>query len=129
MATFEKKLLAWYSLHKRDLPWRKTTDPYRILVSEVMLQQTQVDRVIPKYEAFLKTFPTVQALAAAPMGEVIRLWSGLGYNRRAVKLQECAKAVIERFQGSFRKLLASMFLLLPVPKNMFHTPILLICNQ
>lgn len=98
---FEKKLLSWYSFHKRDLPWRKTTDPYKILVSEVMLQQTQVDRVIPKYEAFLKAFPTVQALAAAPTGEVIRLWSGLGYNKRAVKLQECTKAVVEKFQGTF----------------------------
>ncbi|MBI2147824.1 A/G-specific adenine glycosylase [Candidatus Woesearchaeota archaeon] len=100
-ARFESTLLSWYSLAKRDLPWRKTTDPYKILVSEVMLQQTQVDRVIPKYGAFLHAFPTVQALADAPTGDVIRLWSGLGYNRRAVKLQECARAVAESHGGKF----------------------------
>ena len=99
--TFEQKLLSWYSSQKRDLPWRKTTDPYHILVSEVMLQQTQVDRVIPKYLAFLQRFPTVQDLANASAGEVIKMWSGLGYNRRAVKLHECAKAVVEKFQGIF----------------------------
>jgi A/G-specific adenine glycosylase len=83
------------------LPWRRTRDPYRILVSEVMLQQTQVDRVLPYYEAFLERFPTVQALAEAPTAEVIRLWSGLGYNRRAVNLQRTARFVVEELGGEF----------------------------
>lgn len=98
---FEQTLLSWYKNSKRDLPWRKTADPYKILVSEVMLQQTQVDRVIPKYEAFLRAFPTAGDLAKAKTGDVIKLWSGLGYNRRAVKLQECARAVLEQYQGVF----------------------------
>jgi A/G-specific adenine glycosylase len=80
-------ILAWYAAVRRDLPWRRTTDPYRILVSEVMLQQTQVARVVPYYEAFLERFPTADALADAPAADVLRLWSGLGYNRRALSLQ------------------------------------------
>lgn len=94
-------LLTWFAENARDLPWRRTRDPYRVLVSEVMLQQTQVDRVIPKYEAFLAAFPTVEALAAAPTAEVIRLWAGLGYNRRAVNLQRAARAVVEERGGLF----------------------------
>jgi len=89
-------LLAWWHANRRDLPWRHTRDPYRILVSEVMLQQTQVDRVIPYYERWLASFPTVEALAAAPTADVIRAWAGLGYNRRAVNLQRTAQAVVER---------------------------------
>ena len=96
IAAFQQGLLAWWRDNQRDLPWRRTRDPYRILVSEVMLQQTQVDRVIPYYERWLETFPTVQALAEAPTAEVIRLWAGLGYNRRAVNLQRTAQAVVER---------------------------------
>jgi A/G-specific adenine glycosylase len=94
-------LLAWFEANSRDLPWRKTRDPYRILVSEVMLQQTQVDRVIPFYERFLTTFPDLHALADAPVSEVIRLWSGLGYNRRAVNLQRTAQAVVHDHAGAF----------------------------
>jgi A/G-specific adenine glycosylase len=89
-------LLLWWHANRRDLPWRHTRDPYRVLVSEVMLQQTQVERVIPYYERWLQEFPTVQALAAAPTAEVIRLWAGLGYNRRAVNLQRTAQAVVDR---------------------------------
>jgi len=96
IGAFRQHLLDWFAANRRDLPWRHTRDPYRILVSEVMLQQTQVDRVIPYYERWLEAFPTVQALAAAPTAEVIRLWAGLGYNRRAVNLQRTAQAVIER---------------------------------
>ncbi len=92
-------LLAWFAAHARDLPWRHTRDPYAIMVAEVMLQQTQVDRVIPKYHAFLTAFPTVAALAAAPTAEVIRLWAGLGYNRRAVNLQRAAQTIMTRFNG------------------------------
>ena len=92
-------LLDWYRRNGRDLPWRRTRDPYQILVSEVMLQQTQVDRVIPKYHAFLERFPDFKALADAPTADVIREWSGLGYNRRAVNLQRTAQAVIDRHGG------------------------------
>lgn len=88
-------ILAWYGAVRRDLPWRRTVDPYRILVSEVMLQQTQVARVVPYYEAWLERFPAEDALAGAPAAEVLRLWSGLGYNRRALALQ-AACAVVAR---------------------------------
>ncbi len=94
-------LLAWFAQHARDLPWRKTRDPYEILVSEIMLQQTQVDRVIPKYLAFLGQFPTLTALAAAPTADVIRAWAGLGYNRRAVNLQRTAQTVLRDHGGVF----------------------------
>jgi A/G-specific adenine glycosylase len=86
-------LLAWYSQNGRDLPWRKTRDPYAILVSEVMLQQTQVERVIPRWHAWLGRWATVEALAAASPGEAIVEWQGLGYNRRAVNLHRTAQAV------------------------------------
>jgi A/G-specific adenine glycosylase len=89
----QQRILAWYDEHARDLPWRRTRDPYAILVSEVMLQQTQVTRVIPKYEAFLARFPTLEALAAAPLADVLTLWSGLGYNNRAERLRRCALAL------------------------------------
>ncbi|MDQ4044972.1 MAG: A/G-specific adenine glycosylase [Chloroflexota bacterium] len=94
--SFRESLLGWWEGNARELPWRKTRDPYRILVSEVMLQQTQVDRVIPYYHQWLQAFPDVHALAAAPTATVIRLWKGLGYNRRAVNLQRAAAAVVER---------------------------------
>jgi A/G-specific adenine glycosylase len=89
-------VLAWYRQNKRDLPWRHTHDPYAILVSEVMLQQTQVARVVPRYLEWLERWPTVDALAAASPADVIWAWSGLGYNRRAVNLHRCARAVAAR---------------------------------
>jgi len=89
----EAALLAWFDEHGRDLPWRRTRDPYAILVSEVMLQQTQVSRVVPRYGAWLERWPTVEALAAAPAAEVIREWQGLGYNRRAVTLHRAAHRI------------------------------------
>jgi A/G-specific adenine glycosylase len=89
----EELLLAWYAEHGRDLPWRGTRDPYAVLVSEVMLQQTQVERVVPRWTAWLERWPTVEALAAAPAAEVIRAWQGLGYNRRAVYLHRAAQHV------------------------------------
>ena len=92
-----RSLLTWYAEQKRDLPWRHTRDPYAILVAETMLQQTGVDRVIPKYEAFLHSLPTLESLASAPPSLVIRLWSGLGYNRRAVRLQQAARRAVERW--------------------------------
>ena len=90
---FQKILLFWYEKHGRKLPWRETQDPYKILVSEMMLQQTQVNRVIPKYHAFLQRFPTAQALADASPAEVLQYWSGLGYNRRALYLHRCAQVL------------------------------------
>jgi A/G-specific adenine glycosylase len=89
----EELLLAWFRRNGRDLPWRRTRDPYAILVSEVMLQQTQVERVVPRYEEWLARWPTVDALAAAPLADVIRAWQGLGYNRRGVNLHRAAKVV------------------------------------
>lgn len=90
------------------MPWRNTRDPYRILVSEIMLQQTQVARVREKYGEFLKMFPTVRALAAAPLGEVLRAWQGLGYNRRAKYLHECAKMVVADYRGRFPNDMAAL---------------------
>ena len=92
-------LLQWYAQEQRDLPWRATSDPYAILVSEIMLQQTQVDRVLPKYRQFLETFPTIQDLAAATKSQVISAWVPLGYNMRAVRLQSIAQQVVAEYQG------------------------------
>ncbi|HVA30196.1 MAG TPA: A/G-specific adenine glycosylase [Gaiellaceae bacterium] len=89
----ESELLGWFEAGGRDLPWRKTRDPYAILVSEVMAQQTQVDRVIPHWRAWLARWPTVDALAAASTADVIRAWQGLGYNRRALNLHRAAQHV------------------------------------
>jgi A/G-specific adenine glycosylase len=86
-------LLAWFDEHGRDLPWRRTRDPYAILVSEVMLQQTQASRVVPRYVAWLERWPTIEALAAAPTHDVLREWQGLGYNRRALNLHLAAREV------------------------------------
>src|SRR5256885_15154065 len=94
--TMQATVLAWYDRNGRDLPWRHTHDPYAILVSEVMLQQTQVSRVVPRYLAWLERWPNAAALAAATPAEVIEAWSGLGYNRRPVNLHRCAQAGSER---------------------------------
>lgn len=106
---FTKTVRTYYKKHGRHhLPWRKTADPYRILISEVMLQQTQVDRVIPYYKNFLKQFPTVAALARAPLGEVLRVWSGLGYNRRAKMLHDAAKKIMIYHNKNFPKTLEEL---------------------
>jgi A/G-specific adenine glycosylase len=98
---FRERVWAHFEDHARDdLPWRQTTDPYRVLVSEVMLQQTQVSRVAPKYEAFLRAFPTVEALAEAPIDRLLAVWQGLGYNRRALALKRAAEVVVKRHGGS-----------------------------
>jgi A/G-specific adenine glycosylase len=89
----QPELLAWFSGNGRDLPWRRTNDPYAVLVSEVMLQQTQVARVVPRYLEWLERWPTPSALAAASAGDVIRAWQGLGYNRRAVNLHRAARQI------------------------------------
>jgi A/G-specific adenine glycosylase len=100
---FVARVWRYYCEHKRSLPWRKTKRPYHILVSEIMLQQTQVDRVIPKYNSFLNIFPDIEALADASLGEVIKEWQGLGYNRRAKMLHKCAREVVETHDGVFPK--------------------------
>ena len=92
-------LLEWGGRHRRDLPWRRTRDPWAVLVSEVMTQQTQVDRVVPRYHRFLERFPTVAACAAAPVADVITEWAGLGYNRRPLNLHRAAVAVVEHHGG------------------------------
>lgn len=100
MTRIARRLLDWYSEHGRaTLPWRVVRDPYYTLVSEFMLQQTQVDRVVPKFEAFVERFPTFDALANASTADVLRAWKGLGYNSRAVRLKRLAEAVIERYGG------------------------------
>ena len=100
-AGFER-LLAWYREHRRDLPWRRTRDPYAILVSEIMLQQTRVEAVIPFYLRFLERFPTAAALACAPLESVYEAWAGLGYYRRARNLQLAAQAVLGGFPADLR---------------------------
>ncbi|MBI3273703.1 MAG: A/G-specific adenine glycosylase [Candidatus Colwellbacteria bacterium] len=101
---FQKFILDWYRRNNRDyLPWRVTSarkvSPYEIFVSEIMLQQTQVARVLEKYSQFLKAFPTIHHLARAPLGNVLRVWQGMGYNRRARYLKEAAKKIVERYHG------------------------------
>ena len=97
---FRSLVYDFYHANRRDFPWRETFDPYEILVSEIMLQQTQTDRVIPKYEAFLRAFPDITALSAASSSDVLKLWQGLGYNRRALYLHQAAKKLMSDFQGT-----------------------------
>ena len=99
ISAFQRGLLRWYGRHGRDLPWRRTRDPYKILVSEIMLQQTQVDRVIPKYHEFLRRYPTVQKLAQTPPADVKKTWYPLGYNVRPLRLRNIAKTVVARHDG------------------------------
>ena len=96
---FRRRLLTWYGRSGRDLPWRHTSDPYHVLVSEVMLQQTQVDRVLPKYAEWLGKYPTLRALAEAPPDDVARTWYPLGYNIRPQRLQSIARETVERYGG------------------------------
>jgi A/G-specific adenine glycosylase len=101
LAVFRKQLLAWFRQFQRDLPWRGTRDPYRVWLSEIMLQQTRVAAVVPYYQRFLERFPNLRALAAAPEEEVLRLWSGLGYYRRARNLQKAAQQIVAEHGGEF----------------------------
>ncbi|MFZ3199719.1 MAG: hypothetical protein WA175_01065, partial [Candidatus Acidiferrales bacterium] len=100
-ANFQRRLLSWFRAHRRDLPWRQSRDPYRIWVAEVMLQQTRIAAVLPYYHRFLKTFPRVERLARAPLREVLRQWSGLGYYSRARNLHRAAKRIIAAHNGKF----------------------------
>lgn len=98
---FSRKIIEWYQASHRHLPWRETRDPYKIWLSEVILQQTRVAQGLPYYERFINTFPTVMDLARAPEQTVLRLWQGLGYYVRARNLHRCAKQVVEKFEGEF----------------------------
>jgi A/G-specific adenine glycosylase len=98
---FQRRLMAWYKKHGRDLPWRRTRDPYAILVSEIMLQQTQVSRAMLYYERFLERYPTVADLARADEGEVRETWEGLGYYQRARNLQRTSQEIVEKHEGRF----------------------------
>ncbi len=104
ITAFRRAVWSHYRKHGRhDLPWRKTDDPYKILVSEIMLQQTQVPRVIEKYTSFLRKFPTVRALAKAPLSAVLKEWSGLGYNRRGKYLHDAAKVIVTVYNGNLKR--------------------------
>lgn len=100
LALFRRKIRSFYAKNKRIMPWRETHDPYRIWISEIMLQQTQVDRVRQKYAEFISCFPTVQVLANAPMAVILKLWQGLGYNRRALHLKKAAEIIVEQYNAT-----------------------------
>src|ERR1700693_1540441 len=101
LRAFRRRLLEWFREHRRDLPWRRTNDPYRIWISEVMLQQTRVAAVLPYYKRFLARFPSVRALARAREAEVLKYWAGLGYYSRARLLHRAAKEIVARHRGRF----------------------------
>ncbi len=105
MKTFQRRLLDWFGIHRRELPWRASRDPYRIWVAEIMLQQTRIAAVMPYYERFLTRFPTVEALARAPQDDVLKLWSGLGYYSRARNLHRAAQEIVARHGGEFPRTL------------------------
>lgn len=96
---FHNKIFDFYRLNRRSFPWRESTDRYTVMISEIMLQQTQAERVVPKFEAWLQHFPDVATLASAQLKEVLAMWSGLGYNSRAVRLHRTASIIVERFAG------------------------------
>ena len=98
---FRAMILAHYHKMARSMPWRETRDPYAVLVSEIMLQQTQVERVRLKHDEFLGRFPTLAALASAPLSDVLKVWQGLGYNRRAIYLKRCAEEIVAQHNGNF----------------------------
>lgn len=97
LSKLRRRLLAWYRKHGRDLPWRRTDDPYHAMVAEFMLQQTGVGRVLAVYDSFLRRFPSLQSLADTPVSDVIRAWSGMGYNRRAINLQRAARSILDEY--------------------------------
>jgi A/G-specific adenine glycosylase len=99
MKNFKETVWGYFKKHKRDLPWRNTTDPYKILVSEVMLQQTQVSRIVPKYDSFLRSFPDFYTLAHASLSDLLREWKGIGYNRRALYLKLLAETIVTKHNG------------------------------
>jgi A/G-specific adenine glycosylase len=128
-AKFRRRLLSWYRRHGRDLPWRRTCDPYAILVSEFMLQQTQVATVIPYYHKWLRTFPDFASLACASENEVLRAWQGLGYYARARNLHATAKAVMDRHSGNFPWRIEQMRQLSGIGKYTAHAVACFAFNQ
>lgn len=105
---FQRKILRWYEINKRDLPWRKSRNPYHILLSEFMSQQTQLSRVIPKYEAWLNRYPTIKQVADSPTRDILFMWSGLGYNRRALYLQKTAQRIVLLYGGIIPSAIATL---------------------
>jgi A/G-specific adenine glycosylase len=120
----QRQLLPWYSKNRRNFPWRKTRSPYRILVSEIMLQQTQAARVAEKWKDFLTRFPTIQSIAYAPLRDVITQWEGLGYNNRALRLHQCSLAVVQLYGGRIPE---SLRLLTTLPGIGRYTAHALLC--
>src|ERR1700693_4184972 len=114
LRAFQKRLLRWFRGHKRDLPWRASRDPYRVWLAEVMLQQTRIAAVMPYYDRFLKSLPDVESLASAPIAEVLKLWSGLGYYSRARNLHRAAKEVVQHHGGKFPQTLDAALELLGI---------------
>ena len=111
---FAKRVLKWFDQHgRKQLPWQQSITPYRVWLSEVMLQQTQVTTVIPYFERFIERFPEVSDLAAAPIDEVLHLWTGLGYYARARNLHKCAKQIVEHYGGEFPRTQAESVGVLP----------------
>lgn len=117
VASFQELVYHHFASHGRSLPWRKTRNPYHILVSEVMLQQTQVDRVIEKYRQFTARFPDIETLARAPLHEILKVWQGLGYNRRALALKQIAGTVVEQHKGKIPCSLDALVKLPGIGKN------------
>jgi A/G-specific adenine glycosylase len=118
--TVQKLVLRWYRVSGRPLPWRKTRNPYRILISEVMLQQTQVARVLEKYPRFLRRYPTLKALANTRIADVLRSWRGMGYNKRALRLRELAQTVQREHSGSLPRTIAGLHALPGIGRYTSH---------
>ena len=108
---FSLKIVKWYLENKRSLPWRDSRDPYKIWLSEIILQQTRVAQGLPYYRRFLEHYPDVQSLANAPAQDVLRLWQGLGYYTRARNLHKCAKSIVKNYRGKFPKTLRDLLLI------------------
>ena len=115
--SFRQKIYRYYQKHGRTLPWRKTRNPYRILVSEIMLQQTQVERVLQKYPQFIAAFPEFKTLAQSPLRDILQVWQGMGYNRRAVFLKKIAEMVVEKFNGRLPRTIEELLTLPGIGKN------------
>jgi A/G-specific adenine glycosylase len=115
--SFRQKIYRYYRSHGRALPWRTTRNPYHILVSEIMLQQTQVERVLQKYPQFVTAFPDFKTLAKAPLRKILHVWQGMGYNRRALFLKKIAVAVVEKFNGRLPRTIEELMSLSGIGKN------------
>lgn len=117
MTLFQEAVWNYFKTSARSMPWRDNPEPYCVLVSELMLQQTQVNRVVPKFQAFMKCFPTIEALASAPLSKVLRVWSGLGYNRRAKYLHQTAQVIVEQHHSQLPASLDQLIVLPGIGKN------------